>query len=911
MPAIKLEQFGGQLPAWDDTLLPNGQASECINGYMFSGVLTGWRMPTLLRTLTNPNAGFAYRVPTVSKGFAHNTLTFTSVPLVNDSVKIGELTYKFVNTLVDAFDVLIGADINSAANNLYEAITVAHEQAGVTYGEGTYTNRALDNSEPSLNVLTPGANPTIYIQAPDPGDAYNGQTTTVVTGGARMFFATATLEGGSNPSFNSDITGPAVWLEYEDPDTQVMRSPVVDDKFDRYYVSSPTTPPQYNTYDRIVSGDDPWLLGIDPPGASPELTVTGGGNQELLGLPTSTSSNTVIPNTNTIWVMPVTADGAQALLSCEIMPASPSDTAQFAAVLYADNGGVPGNLLNTGAIVTGCVTGVPILSAFANPSSLSDDTQYWIGFMTDSGVAFQLADDLGTAGVLKQTNTWTNGPPQIFSGNTAMGDVQMWGNSETSSVLETRAYTYTWLSAYDEEGPPAVPTLLNGWSNGTWEVQLGTPPPDDMGVLRNITKARIYRTVSGVGGSTVFFWVGDITIASNEVEHTDELDPEVDGNLVASGPMKVADTLADSVVSANFQMPSTNWYPPPRGLQNIIAMPNGMAVGFRNNEVWFSEPYRPHAWPPGYVLTTEFPIKGLGVVGLSVIICTDGTPYVASGANPADMSMLKLPEAAPCISGSSIVPTSDGVYYASPKGLINVVPAGQAKTTTEMWITRDKWTQITPQKNLRAVLQQSCYYCFGTVNGDDRSVAQQGYTIELSTLDSSSFTIWPQPGGHRIGFSKLSAPNSVDIVNVFNDPWTGTTCLIQGGQIFYHDFDDASPVIQPYSWTSKQFQQKNKVNMAAMRVFYDTPASTPTQNATRNTAAKDDASWNTLQTGQHGIIFIYGDDELLTVRELRRSAELLRIESGQKYEYWQIKIVGRVNVTNVQLATSVKDLRSV
>ena len=43
--SFKLQQFGGMLPAWDDHLIPDGQASSSLNGYLFSGRLQGWREP--------------------------------------------------------------------------------------------------------------------------------------------------------------------------------------------------------------------------------------------------------------------------------------------------------------------------------------------------------------------------------------------------------------------------------------------------------------------------------------------------------------------------------------------------------------------------------------------------------------------------------------------------------------------------------------------------------------------------------------------------------------------------------------------------------------------------------------------------------------------------------------------------
>ena len=50
MPALKIEQFGGQLPAWENHLLPPGQAASSVNTYLFSGALEGWRFQNFFAT---------------------------------------------------------------------------------------------------------------------------------------------------------------------------------------------------------------------------------------------------------------------------------------------------------------------------------------------------------------------------------------------------------------------------------------------------------------------------------------------------------------------------------------------------------------------------------------------------------------------------------------------------------------------------------------------------------------------------------------------------------------------------------------------------------------------------------------------------------------------------------------------
>jgi hypothetical protein len=325
-------------------------------------------------------------------------------------------------------------------------------------------------------------------------------------------------------------------------------------------------------------------------------------------------------------------------------------------------------------------------------------------------------------------------------------------------------------------------------------------------------------------------------------------------------------------------------------------------VGWRSNELWFSEAYRPHAWPSGYVLTTEFPIVGIGVCGQSIVICTQGSPYVASGVNPSAMALTKINLPEPCLHRGSIISTDTTVLYVSQNGLIQISQSGAGSNVTEGWITRERWQALTPQKHVRAIKHATSYFAFGSIQ-DSPNIIRQGFTVELSPQDQTSFTVWPQPGGHRLGFGQLSSPNDFDIDNIQLDPWTGIAMLVQNGSIYYYDFTDANPVIVPYKWRSKIYQQLSRKNFAAMKLWFTVPGTTPAQ-VDRDT----DDPQPVLGPQQYGILRVYADDQLYQTRELRYSGELLRIYSRSKYESWQFEVEGRVVVSNVQVATSVKEL---
>ena len=146
MTAQKLEKFGGMLPAWAPHLVPDGQATKASNAYLFTGSLAGWRVPTLLRQLTNSAAKYAFRLPVVVQAVATAYLVFQTQPAAGDTVSLGEMTYTWRTTMSTAnaaFDVLIGASTNASAVNLLNALT---------FDRGNGTNQGI--SRPLAKVTS-------------------------------------------------------------------------------------------------------------------------------------------------------------------------------------------------------------------------------------------------------------------------------------------------------------------------------------------------------------------------------------------------------------------------------------------------------------------------------------------------------------------------------------------------------------------------------------------------------------------------------------------------------------------------------------------------------------------------------------------------------------------------------------
>jgi hypothetical protein len=695
-------------------------------------------------------------------------------------------------------------------------------------------------------------------------------------------------------SDNSITALDSYWLEFPDPDTTVMHSPVVQDQWQRYYWASASDVPKYNTYERIRASQHPWVLGVPASGCTPGVTVTGGGDTMQIG------NDTVPPDggggysdfraANGLFLIPIVPDASMLIESVGFMPASTDAALHFQAVVYSDLNGVPHQLIGKGEEVTGISAGVSAVSLLTNGTSVISNKTYWIGIAHDNALSVIVADARLTNGAV-DTNTYSNGPPSPISATGPHPGWQLWANMLGASIFEARGYVYTWVTEYGEEGPPSEPVLVNGWSNAVWTVNCFQPLQENLGVdyidpvdglfkqaKRNITTTRLYRTISNQAGQGTYFFVAEFPVSQ----------------------AVYVDIRPDDEVALESQLVSLFWFAPPEDLQAIVPFPNGIAVGFRKNEIWFSEAYRPHAWPPGYVITTEFPIVGIGVCGQAIVACTQGTPYVANGVNPSSMALTKINLAEPCLHRGSIVSTDTTVLYVSQNGLIQVSQSGAGDNMTEGWISRERWQALTPHVRVRAIKLTSAYFAFG---GDP---IRDGFTVELSAEDKTSFTIWPQAGGHRLGFNKLTSPNEFDIINVEVDPWTGTGLLVQNGGIYYYDFTDQSPTIVPYRWRSKTYQQLARKNFEAIRVWFTVPDTTPAQGV-RNVANPQ------LELGdnQYGIVRVFVDGEIWTTREIRSSGELLRILSGVKGEQWQFEVEGRINISNFQVATSVKELAQV
>lgn len=227
-----------------------------------------------------------------------------------------------------------------------------------------------------------------------------------------------------------------------------------------------------------------------------------------------------------------------------------------------------------------------------------------------------------------------------------------------------RYYTYTRVSTWGEESPPAPLaeiTVETGETVSITDFVAGGTS------YVPTAKYRIYRSATGTSLASLLF-VAD----------------------VVAGPYE--DLLTDDQLG--LAIPSVLWDGPPAGLRGLFVLPNGALAGFVGREIWFSEPYLPHAWPEDYRIALDHTCIAGGVVNGSVIIATDAYPYILSGSHPSAYAPAKLPEFAPCLSARGCILTAAGLTWPSVEGLYAVGQSGS-------YVTRDKvrtaeWEQYFP-----------------------------------------------------------------------------------------------------------------------------------------------------------------------------------------------------------------------
>lgn len=265
---------------------------------------------------------------------------------------------------------------------------------------------------------------------------------------------------------------------------------------------------------------------------------------------------------------------------------------------------------------------------------------------------------------------------------------------------QATSYVFTYVNDLGEESAPSLPSATVVRPDGV-SATVTTPMTLPTGISTDygIDRKRIYRAATGNTG-TAFLFVAEI-------------------DLTTAG---YVDVLTDAELGE--VLPSDLWALPPDDLRGILALPNGIMVGFRRNQLCFSAQNQPHAWPVEYRLNTDTNIVGIGNIDNTVVIGTESFIYVATGNDPASYSMSKFEVPYACMSKQSFAYlTGIGVVFAGTNGLMAVSGIGQVRNLTDTVFTDRQWKALSPE-NMRGMAHNDIYWLFSdTVESGTGGVA--------------------------------------------------------------------------------------------------------------------------------------------------------------------------------------------
>jgi hypothetical protein len=249
------------------------------------------------------------------------------------------------------------------------------------------------------------------------------------------------------------------------------------------------------------------------------------------------------------------------------------------------------------------------------------------------------------------------------------------GAEPDPSLASSYVYVVTYVSDYGEEGPSSVATAIidvDDSEGTTFEVTITVPYDASVNTNRELDDMRLYVAYAGT--------------SEDDWKLVKTVTRVIDAPTVITHEVPIADL--------SIPLVSTLWEPPPNTLRGLRAYGSGL-VGYSLNELCLSASGFPHAWPVIYRLPTEAPITGIGVYGNTIFVGTMGSPYIAYGHTPDQMSIERLNYDQACVSQASVVEMDEGVVYASPTGLHLVSSKGVHSLTEQVW-SREDFTDLEP-----------------------------------------------------------------------------------------------------------------------------------------------------------------------------------------------------------------------
>ena len=335
-----------------------------------------------------------------------------------------------------------------------------------------------------------------------------------------------------------------------------------------------------------------------------------------------------------------------------------------------------------------------------------------------------------------------------------------------NDVPEDRVYTLCYVNSFGEEGPPVGASNTVSVYPGQY---VDLTLPGNPGGPYDLTLQRIYRANVTSGQRGAYLHAQDVSIT--------------------------AATYRDSLTSSQLgsEIPSTEWDEPPDDMIGLTSLPGGFLAAFRKNEVMFCEPGLPHAWPVRYRYPIDFNVVGLGVIGNTLVVMTDGQPYLANGVHPSQMAFTKTELLQSCVSAPGIVDMGTYVIYPSPDGLVAIGPSGPRIITASVF-DRDAWDALNPS-SIKAVLWEGLYLAFYN-DGTDKAFVFNPAQPDAGVVFTDGYAVY----------------------GLYNDPLDDKTYVVHSNYI--NEWDVGT--VLPFTWQSRPVELQKPAPIRVVQVLAET-----------------------------------------------------------------------------------------
>lgn len=919
MGLIAIRQFKGERPRRDPRLLEPGEAVTAINCKLWSGALEGWSEPTnelsvaenqALWSMQLDNGAYTPVNATVNPNDINDPEGNLTADKLEETTATGlhEISQNITKSALaqdwtcaariradERSDVRLYLEGQNPANSAYQQFDLTTGTIGVSVVNGTFSNIRVQ-----IVNLTGGwyhckfivrtdanANLTGTVQMGE--DATTFSYTGVVTNGLHIsgfqlaqtsvFLPHRETEAAAlNEPQSIYLFKNTNWFTF-DGDADVVRGPIAQDTSERTFFTQDIDVPRF-TYDPLaLTGSGPFprdslLLGIPPPSTVPTATinpVTGSVTNvtNLLG-----SGNNALASLN---ITSVTTDGREThikgtfhydatgsfnrttTITFEIQRGGVTIATQASQIRINGTSGEPdqvqidqafditetppaGTYTYNFSINVDWSPQTPSVENFTNAGRIiSQRVTVEIGTHTFvAGDLITFADIIGF-GVLNQetfevksvTATEVLVDVKSFETYSSGGT---WTEDFKDEDRQDTAYVVTYvsrISGKDMEGPPsnATPIVARG---PTEKVDLAALPTGEAGDL-DLTVKRLYRSNVDTDGNAEFQFLVELALGTLTYEDTTE-------------SRDLGETL-----------PSLEWIAPLADMQGLTELHEGVFAAFSKNELLFSEPNQPHAWPDKYKLATSHPIVALGSYGTTTLVTTTGRPYIVTGLHPEAMNMERLEVLQSCVSKRGMVDMGYAVVYPSPDGLV-FASTGRIEIITRAYFTETEWRALQPATIVAARFDERyvAFYNDGTGKGFVYDPREEDATLTM--IDFGVSGMW-------------------------SDPDSGDLYIIRNG---YIQKWDAGATKMQYTWKSGVITRPH-TNMAFAMVD-GVVTSFP---VTFNLYADADPDY---------------EDMILVHSEVVQKSSPFALSDGYIASEYQVELIGNNRITGVFVATDMDEL---